>query len=578
VEGKAFETIDSRATVVASPVARRKEAPNIGELPPPSRPVRPPTASEIFLDGTTTHALQTEEAGRAMAFSRAITSFCAAGTVALPFMYSTRPLYWPMAFTVVALGSSAGFMWWRMRAGRGYSRAASRVFMCACTLGGLFIQYDLGVFSPAPLFIAVGISFFSQSHDRRYALGVPILCAIGYFVLTLLVLSGALPDLGLFSVSAGPPKARIIMMFLVPIAFLVALAQARLGRLATLSAIAEANAALRLVLQREAQLEEAQADLDHALKAGAGASGRYTGALMGKYRLGEVVGRGAMGEIYAATHEESGQRAAVKVLQANVSHDRDLVERFFREGRIAKRLSAPNIVKVLDVGDGVDGAPYIAMELLVGQDLSACLRQRGQLPLVEVLELVDEVARGLAAAHEAGVVHRDLKPQNIFRAEVGEGCRPVWKILDFGVSKLLDTSATMTNAMMIGTPGYMSPEQAEGRDADLRSDVFALGAVTYRALTGRPPFRGEVPQILFEIAYKSPVRPSDLVPELPSDVEHVLAIALAKRPDDRFPSAPAFAAALRDAGRSELDPDLRARGGALLASHPWAPPLGAAAA
>jgi len=206
----------------------------------------------------------------------------------------------------------------------------------------------------------------------------------------------------------------------------------------------------------------------------------------------------------------------------------------------------------------------------VGQDLSAHLRQRERLELAEVVDLCAEVACGLRAAHDAGVVHRDLKPQNIFCAEVEQDSAKapgrVWKILDFGVSKLHDSSATLTNAAVIGTPGYMSPEQAEGRDADHRSDIFSLGAVAYRALTGRPPFAGELPHVLFEIVYRDPVQPSELVTGLPHDVDLVITLALAKRAEDRFDDAGQLADALRQAARGGLDPALRARAERLLAS------------
>jgi serine/threonine-protein kinase len=217
------------------------------------------------------------------------------------------------------------------------------------------------------------------------------------------------------------------------------------------------------------------------------------------------------------------------------------------------------------------------MELLLGQDLSAMLRQKERLDPAGVVEVVTQVARGLEVAHEAGVVHRDLKPHNIFCAEQGEGKRPVWKILDFGVSKLRDQGATLTNAAVIGTPGYMAPEQAEGRDVDHRADLFSLGAVAYRALTGRPPFGGgDLPRVLFEIAYKNPVRPSEITPSLPEDVDLVLAIALAKRPEDRFDSALDLAAALRAACAGALDPALRTRATTQLASMPWGGALRAA--
>jgi serine/threonine-protein kinase len=520
--------------------------------------------------------LSSDEAARALAFARALVALTGAGVVALPFLYNpARPLYWPMAGVIVALFAGSTWMWWRARNEAGHSPRAFRVFIALAMVAGLFVEYDLGVFSPAPLFVTLGIVFLAQSNDRVLALWGSGFAAVAYLVLALLVAFGVVPDAGLFAPTSGPLAARVLFALIVPVAYVVAAWQGRLSRRATLLAIERSHEALRLALTREAQLAEAHQDLDEALRAGAGKSGRHSGAVMGRYRLSEIIGRGAMGEIYAAVDVDSAQPAAVKVLQAGVSSDPDLYERFLREGRIAGRLQAPNVVAVYDVGTA-EGVPYIAMELLVGEDLSAFLRRHDRLELPAALDLVDQVARGLEAARLAGVVHRDLKPQNVFHAEPGEGKPPVWKILDFGVSKLRDAGATLTHAAVIGTPGYMSPEQAEGRDADHRSDVFALGAVAYRALTGRPPFSGEIPQVLFEIAYKSPACPSDLVLSLPPDVDLCLALCLAKRADDRFDSALEMAAALREAASGALSPARRARALALLSAAPWGSSLHAA--
>jgi serine/threonine-protein kinase len=534
----------------------------------------------VVLADTTARVLSTDESARALAFARVMAFMTGLGVLALPFLRdAARPLYWPMAIVVVLLFLTSSVMWWASRRRvAGPSRAMQRAFTGVCVVCGVFIVYDLGVFSPAPLFFMLGIAFVAQSHDRVFAISIASGSAVSYFVLAGLVTAGILPDYGLFSITAGPMSARVLWMVLVPAAFAIAAWQGRQSRRATLAAMEQSHEALRLALTREAQLEEAHQNLDQALRAGAGASGRYTGVLMGRYRLAEIVGRGAMGEIYAAADVESGESAAVKVLNAEVCRDPDLVERFFREGRIAARLSAPNVVTVFDVGQSDDGVPFIAMELLVGQDLSALLRQKERLDLATVVEIVGEVARGLEAAHAAGVVHRDLKPHNIFCVEQPGGKKPVWKILDFGVSKLRDSSATLTNAAVIGTPGYMAPEQAEGKHTDHRADLFSLGAVVYRALTGRPPFGGggDLPRALFEIAYKSPVRPTELLPSLPSDFDAFIAVALAKRPDDRFASAADLASALRDASRGALDPALRAKGAALIEAAPWGSSLRAA--
>jgi serine/threonine-protein kinase len=184
------------------------------------------------------------------------------------------------------------------------------------------------------------------------------------------------------------------------------------------------------------------------------------------------------------------------------------------------------------------------------------------------MEMVDQVCDALAEAATADVVHRDLKPQNLFLA-MRTGASPAWKVLDFGVSKLASDPGTLTQGAPIGTPAYMAPEQARGERVDPRADVFSLACIAYRALTGRPAFAGsELPQILFDVCFAQPVRPGSLV-TLSDDVERVLCLGLAKRSDDRLDSARGFAAALRSAFAGSLSPPLRARADALLASAPW---------
>jgi serine/threonine-protein kinase len=209
------------------------------------------------------------------------------------------------------------------------------------------------------------------------------------------------------------------------------------------------------------------------------------------------------------------------------------------------------------------------MELLRGHDLAWHLRKRGQLSLEEVVSLVDQVGAGLEAARVGGVVHRDLKPQNLFLAQQTNAA-PIWKILDFGVSRLTDSGGTLTKDVIVGTPGYMSPEQAGGGATTHRSDIFSFGAVVYRALTGEPPFAGQdTPQTLYQVVYRNPQRPSALVAALPPDVDLVLALAMAKDPADRFQSAMEMANAMRLAAKSALDSQRRLHARTLLAALPW---------
>jgi len=209
------------------------------------------------------------------------------------------------------------------------------------------------------------------------------------------------------------------------------------------------------------------------------------------------------------------------------------------------------------------------MERLEGEDLNARLRRQERLELSEVSELVRDVAAGLQQAHDKGVVHRDLKPFNLFLARDEQG-NSRWKVLDFGISKLRDSSSTLTREGVVGTPGYMSPEQAKGVAVDHRSDLFSLAAVVYRALTGRPAFSGSnTPQIMFDVVYRNPERPSLALPGMARDLELVLAIGLAKEVEQRFQSAGQLAAALQAAAEQKLDPELRTRARQLLRKYPW---------
>jgi serine/threonine-protein kinase len=207
------------------------------------------------------------------------------------------------------------------------------------------------------------------------------------------------------------------------------------------------------------------------------------------------------------------------------------------------------------------------MERLHGTDLADWLREHRRMSMSRLLNLIRQLGVGLDAARAAGIVHRDLKPRNVFLAKDGD--REVWKILDFGVSKLVTVDATLTRDKIVGTPTYMAPEQVEGGKVTHRTDLFALGVIAYRALTGRPAFAGDTEgQILYKVVHGMPPRPSEVV-SCPDDIDAVLAIALAKDASDRFDSAVELAEALEAAGRSALSPAVRARAERILERHPW---------
>ena len=324
--------------------------------------------------------------------------------------------------------------------------------------------------------------------------------------------------------------------------------QARKNRKALEDAIERSVREARIASNREAQLQEAKENLDVALRVASG-GGRFTGARFRSLRaFEEIVGRGDDGR-RTPSRDDAEPRAAVKLIHGGVLADPDIAQRFSRaRRRIATEISGPNLVQVREVGTSADGSPFIAMELLLGEDLRSA-RTKSTITLDEARDLVVDVSQGLAILHAEGIVHRDLKPSNLFHAEYKDH-RSSWKILDYGVSKIRTSHGTLTEGRLVGTPGYMSPEQAQGRTCDAGADIFSLGAVLYRALTGRRPFAGsDVPQTLFHVVYVQPPRPREIVPDLPRDVESVLALALSKRPADRFGTAEELARAFLSASK-----------------------------
>jgi eukaryotic-like serine/threonine-protein kinase len=220
------------------------------------------------------------------------------------------------------------------------------------------------------------------------------------------------------------------------------------------------------------------------------------------------------------------------------------------------------------------------MERLRGEDLAERLRRETRLELDDVVAMLVQIGRGLSAAQAAGIVHRDLKPRNIFYADgpgaasgqnasAGAPAPRIWKILDFGVSKLAGQESTQTFDRIVGTPEYMAPEQAAGADVTHKTDLFSLAVIVYRALTGHPAFSGDhIVEILYRVASTMPPRASELA-HLPLEVDAVLAIAMAKASADRFDSAEEFAKALEAAGQGKIEPSLSARAERVLAKHPW---------
>lgn len=251
-----------------------------------------------------------------------------------------------------------------------------------------------------------------------------------------------------------------------------------------------------------------------------------------------------MGVVFEAEHLALRRRVALKFLHSDVLQMPDAVERFAREARASSRLRGPHVVRFIDVDTDGHGRPFIVMDLLRGHDLEAELQARGALPIAEAVDLVLQTCAAVAEAHAAGVIHRDLKPSNLFLAEE-DGARLV-KVLDFGISKVArDEPAVTSPAVTLGTPLYMSPEQLRcTRDVDGRTDIWSLGVILYELLTGAPPFLGSSTAAIAAIVSDGTPSPRQVRPEISEGLERAVMTALAKCPNDRFPSVEALAAAL----------------------------------
>ncbi|MDQ3032709.1 MAG: serine/threonine protein kinase [Myxococcota bacterium] len=272
---------------------------------------------------------------------------------------------------------------------------------------------------------------------------------------------------------------------------------------------------------------------------------------IGRYRLRRRLGRGGMGEVWAAWHKGLGREVAVKMLRVDASGTAACpiaAERFRREVRATSELVHPNTVRVFDYGATEDGILYYAMELLVGENLRSLVKREGALPPARAVHLLSQAARALAEAHRKGIVHRDVKPENLFVIDAG-GERDFVKVLDFGIAKVLDIAAhedvlTHTGALT-GTPATMSPEAITASEIGPPADVYALGAVLYFTLAGRFPFEGEAASQLVAHLHDPVIPPSVKGrTDVPRDLEDVVLAALAKDPRCRYADAGAFAQAL----------------------------------
>src|SRR3954447_21415154 len=265
----------------------------------------------------------------------------------------------------------------------------------------------------------------------------------------------------------------------------------------------------------------------------------------GRYRVLKRLGAGGMAEVWCAEDEVLGRRVALKLLGGRFAEDPEFRERFRREAQAAAGLTHPNIVGIFDRSEW-EGTPYIAMELVDGQTLKELVTERGPLPLETAVGLTEQILRALAYAHRRGIVHRDVKPQNVILDPDGQA-----KVADFGIARAGDTSQMTQTGAIVGTMQYLSPEQAEGHPVDRRADLYSVGIVLYELLTGQVPFDGEAPiAIAIKQINERPVPPGQLEPGIPPTLEAVVMRALEKDPARRYQSAEEFIAALEAALRA----------------------------
>ena len=280
---------------------------------------------------------------------------------------------------------------------------------------------------------------------------------------------------------------------------------------------------------------------------------------LGQYRLMRPIGTGGMGEVYLAEHQMMKRPVAIKVIRPGKADDPQALARFEREVRATAKLSHWNTIEIFDYGRTDDGTFYYVMEYLPGMSLAELVDRYGPLPADRAIHLLMQTCDALAEAHARGLIHRDIKPGNIFAAERG-GVYDVAKLLDFGLVKPLSDDKVPVQLTQEGTitgsPLFMSPEQALGdSEPDARSDIYSLGAVAYYLLTGAPPFEGDKPiKIILAHAHDPVVPPSRLRSDVPADLEQVVLRCLAKNPDDRYRRRSGVAAgAQRVRGGRRLD-------------------------
>jgi serine/threonine-protein kinase len=487
-----------------------------------------------------------------------------------------------LTYQVVIVDAVAKWVAWATMAGIALASLADRAlaresYGAWVVIGALSVgpAYALGLHSAfavviATLLFAGGLFRAGQpgARDPRWAVLAAVCASHG--AVFALVWSHVLRDRGNVPLwQPGSPRLEPVLLHaLVQAIYVVAFTAGRSIDRRFASLFARARAATAAAARGEARLAEVRARLDQALADDA--RGIFSGALIDGFRLGPLVGRGGMGEVYRAHREQDGAVVAFKLIRRDLAVSPISLERIAREAAILVSIASRHVARVVASGAPGGALPYIAMAFIDGASLHAVLRARTRLPADEVAALVDAVAAGLADVHAAGIVHLDVKPGNIVRAASTSS----WTLVDFGIARSLtaDHDRLDPDEQVAGTPTYMAPEHALGWPTDGRADVYSLGLVVYRALTGQPAFvGGDAEALALHALEHGPPDPRALVEAaVPDDVWLVLRLALAARAAQRLPSAIAAREAFAAAFAGHLAPALRAQAEAILAARPWA--------
>jgi hypothetical protein len=533
--------------------------PSLGSVPPSTSP---PSTSDLPLSR---EALRNEEMGRARVTAQVLIAISTLALVLTPLTEGD-----PFAKRVFV----AGLLWTAvpliaiLRIARDAQRYSSNVVgaaSLALALSSTAAVYYIGAFSPAGMVGALGLYIFCLGGSPRWSAALYAALAGPHWLLAMGIVWGVVDDRGIVRGDELTQLNRIAVQCLVQAVYAVAYVAGRAARSQLEGVVGGLESAARRIAQRDALLYEAKRELERAVWAGG--EGRFTGQIIGSFRLGTVIGRGGMGEVYEAAHLETQQEAAVKLLHRNVFADPETIARFAREAQAAAALDSPYVVRVLEIPEEGTPLPYIAMERLRGEDLASMLRRERKLSSRELVRLAQQVGSAVDAARTACVVHRDIKPQNLFFSRRDEAS-PQWKVLDFGVSKLIG-QGSLTRDQLVGTPEYMAPEQAAGHAVDHRADIYGLAAVLYRCVASRAPFvQDSLPVLVHKVVHEMPPRPSRFA-RLAPDIEAFLAVGMAKRPEDRYQSGKELAEAFEAATRGELQAVWRERAAIVLARSPW---------